>query len=91
MQTLRPGQWLGDEVINHLQKNCLARRDEKLCAKEPGRRRSHFFNSFFMQTMFDEKNNSPQLRESDETQRCQLCHYDVIVAQLAALGFIKSV
>jgi hypothetical protein len=29
--------------------------------------------------------------ESDETQRCQLCHYDVVVAQLAALGFIKSV
>jgi hypothetical protein len=27
----------------------------------------------------------------DETQRCQLCHYDVVVAQLAALGFIKSV
>ncbi len=28
---------------------------------------------------------------SDETQRCQLCHYNVVVAQLAALGFIKSV
>jgi hypothetical protein len=28
---------------------------------------------------------------SDETQRCQLCHYDVVVAQLVALGFIKSV
>jgi hypothetical protein len=27
----------------------------------------------------------------DETQRYQLCHYDVVVAQLAALGFIKSV
>ncbi len=27
----------------------------------------------------------------DETQRCQLCHYDIVVAQLAALGFIKSV
>jgi hypothetical protein len=25
----------------------------------------------------------------DETQRCQLCHYDVVVAQLAALGFIN--
>jgi hypothetical protein len=27
----------------------------------------------------------------DETPRCQLCHYNVVVAQLAALGFIKSV
>ncbi|KAL3827633.1 hypothetical protein ACHAXA_000506 [Cyclostephanos tholiformis] len=62
MQTLRPGQWLNDEVINYFLKNCLARRDEMLCAKEPGRRRSHFFNSFFVQTMFDEKNNDPKLR-----------------------------
>jgi hypothetical protein len=28
---------------------------------------------------------------SDETQRYQLRHYDVVVAQLVALGFIKSV
>jgi hypothetical protein len=62
MQTLRPGQWLNDEVINYFLKNCLAKRDEMLCAKEPGRRRSHFFNSFFVQTMFDEKNNDPNLR-----------------------------
>ncbi len=27
----------------------------------------------------------------DGTQHCQLCHYDVIVAQLAVLGSIKSV
>jgi hypothetical protein len=27
----------------------------------------------------------------DETQRYQLCHYDVLMAQLVALGFIKSV
>jgi hypothetical protein len=27
----------------------------------------------------------------DETQSCQLWHYDVIVPQLADLGFIKSV
>jgi sentrin-specific protease 1 len=62
MQSLRPGQWLNDEVINYFLKNCLARRDEMLCAREPGRRRSHFFNSFFVQTMFDEKNNDPRLR-----------------------------
>jgi sentrin-specific protease 1 len=62
MRTLRPRQWLNDEVINYFLKNCLARRDEMLCARETGRRRSHFFNSFFVQTMFDEKNNDPGLR-----------------------------
>ncbi len=53
MQTLRPGIWLNDEV-NYFLKNCLKNRDIKKCAKEQGRRRSHFFNSFFVQTMFDE-------------------------------------
>jgi hypothetical protein len=53
MQTLRPGIWLNDKVINYILKNCLKRRDIKICAKEPGRRWSHFFNSFFVQTMFD--------------------------------------
>jgi hypothetical protein len=50
MQTLRPGIWLNDEVINYFLKNCLKNRDIKKCAKEQGRRRSHFFNSFFVQT-----------------------------------------
>ena len=62
MQTLRPGQWLNNEVINYFLKNCLARRDEKMCARDTGRRRSHFFNSIFVQTMFDEKNDDPKLR-----------------------------
>ncbi|KAL7554597.1 hypothetical protein ACHAWF_018229 [Thalassiosira exigua] len=56
LHTLQPGQWLNDEVINYFLKNCLAERDQRLCAKQPGRKRSHFFNSFFVQTMFDEKN-----------------------------------
>ncbi len=62
MQTLRPGQCLNNEVINYFLKICFARRDKKLCKKEPGRRGLHFFNSFFVQTMFDEKNNDPKLR-----------------------------
>lgn len=62
LQTLAPGQWLNDEIINYFLKNCLAKRDENLCKKQPGRKRSHFFNSFFVQTMFDEKNNNPSLR-----------------------------
>jgi hypothetical protein len=62
MHRLQPGQWLNDEVINYFLKNCLAKRDEKLCAKQAGRKRSHFFNSFFVQTMFDEKNSNSSLR-----------------------------
>jgi sentrin-specific protease 1 len=62
MQTLRPGIWLNDEVINYFLKNCLKNRDIKKCAKEQGRRRSHFFNSFFVQSMFDEKNRNRKLR-----------------------------
>lgn len=62
LQRLQPGQWLNDEVINYFLKNCLAKRDEKLCATQPGRKRSHFFNSYFVQTMFDEKNNNLALR-----------------------------
>ena len=56
MHRLQPGQWLNDEIINYFLKNCLSKRDEKLCAQQPGRRRSHFFNSFFVQNLFDEKN-----------------------------------
>jgi sentrin-specific protease 1 len=62
MQTLRPDIWLSDEVINYFPKNCLKSRDIKICAKEPGRRRPHFFNSFFVQTMFNEKNINRKLR-----------------------------
>ena len=62
MQTLSPGTWLNNEVINYFLKNCLKSRGIKICAKEPGRRRSHFFNSFFVQTMFYEKNRNEKLR-----------------------------
>jgi sentrin-specific protease 1 len=62
MQTLRPGKWLNGEVINYFLKICLAKRDEIICARHPGRKRSHFFDSFFVQALFDEKNNNPDLR-----------------------------
>jgi len=32
----------------------LSRRDEKLCEKEKGRRRNHFFKSFFITKLLDE-------------------------------------
>ena len=33
MQTLCPGIWLNDEVINYYLKNCLAKCDELICAR----------------------------------------------------------
>jgi hypothetical protein len=62
MQTLLPKQWLINEVINFFLKHCLMRGEKKLCKKEPGRRRLHFLNSFFVQTMFNLKNNDLNLR-----------------------------
>jgi len=62
MQTLQPGRWINDEIINYFLKNCLAKRDELLCSTQPGRKRSHFFNSYFVQTMFDDKNSHPAKR-----------------------------
>jgi sentrin-specific protease 1 len=61
MRTLRQGKWLNDEVINYYLK-LLIKRDEIICAQQSGRRRSHIFNSFFTQYMFDEMNNNPTLR-----------------------------
>jgi sentrin-specific protease 1 len=40
----------------------LAARDERICESETGRKRSHFFNSFFFQNLFDEKNIDQKLR-----------------------------
>ena len=53
MQTLRPGQWLNDEVIHYFY-SMLANRDEALSAATSGRKRSHFFMSFFFTKLFDE-------------------------------------
>jgi len=47
MQTLRPGQWLNDEVIHYFI-TLLGVRDARLSKHDPKRRRSHFFKSFFM-------------------------------------------
>ncbi|KAL9184884.1 hypothetical protein ACHAXT_002661 [Thalassiosira profunda] len=62
METLRPGQWLNDEALNFYLTVCLKVRDERLCREQPGRRRSHFYSSFFMQMLFDEKNNDTSKR-----------------------------
>lgn len=46
-RTLRDGAWLNDEVI-HFFLAMLTNRDEEMCQKDPNRRRSHFFKSFFV-------------------------------------------
>lgn len=53
MQKLRPGVWLNDEVIHYFLL-MLTRRDEQLCMDDPGRKRCHFFKSFFMTKLLDE-------------------------------------
>mmetsp|Transcript_368 Transcript_368/g.614 ORF Transcript_368/g.614 Transcript_368/m.614 type:complete len:572 (-) Transcript_368:78-1793(-) len=53
MHTLRPGEWLNDEVIHYFFM-VLAKRDEALSSANTQRRRSHFFMSFFLTKLFDE-------------------------------------
>lgn len=53
MHTLRPCAWLNDEVI-HFFLHVLSMRDETLSKKIPGRKRSHFFKSFFFTKLLDE-------------------------------------
>lgn len=62
LQTLQPGEELNDEIVNYYLKTCLAARDMELCGLDTSRKRSHFFNSFFLQAMFDERNDNPLLR-----------------------------
>jgi len=52
LRTLLPGSWLSDEVI-HFWYALLLRRDADLCDAHPGRRRSHFFKSFFFTKLFE--------------------------------------
>jgi len=59
MQTLRPGQWLNDEVIHYFLL-MLSRRDEQMCAADKTRKRCHFFKSFFITKLFDEGNAATQ-------------------------------
>jgi len=55
LQTLNHGCWLSDEVISFYFK-LLAKRDAELTAENPGRKRSHFFNSFFFAKLIDDDN-----------------------------------
>lgn len=60
IQTLQPGQWLGDEVISYFYL-MLAKRDEDLCQQDPSRKRSHFFKSFFITKLLNEGHANPAM------------------------------
>ena len=47
---LRPETWLNDEVINYCM-SMLEERDINLSAKYPSRKKSHYFNSFFVEKL----------------------------------------
>jgi len=55
-------KYLDDEIVNRYLNHCLTREDENISSNLSGRKRSHFFSSFFVQRMFDEKNSDPNLR-----------------------------
>jgi hypothetical protein len=60
MQTLQPGQWVGDEVISYFLL-MLSKRDEELCQKDPSRKRCHFFKSFFFTKLLNEGHANPDM------------------------------
>jgi sentrin-specific protease 1 len=62
MRRLRDGTWLNDEVINFYLKHCLNQKDKLKCIKSPGRKRSHFFSTYFVQNLFDDRNDNHKLR-----------------------------
>lgn len=53
LRKLRPGVWLNDEIIHYFL-TLLAQRDAKLCSQQQGRRRCHFFKSFFLTKLLDD-------------------------------------
>lgn len=55
LRTLLPHEWLNDEVIHYFLV-MLSKRDEQLCRDNPGRKRTHFFKSFFVTKLRNEGN-----------------------------------
>lgn len=53
MHQLQPKKWLNDEIIHYFYL-MLSKRDEYMCMKNPKRKLSHFFKSFFFTKLFDE-------------------------------------
>ena len=53
IRKLQPRTWLNDEVI-HYYLLMLSKRDEEICKAKDGKKRSHFFKSFFITKLLDE-------------------------------------
>jgi Ulp1 family protease len=62
MLTLRDKQWLNDEIINFYPLVILADKDEVMCSLDSTRTKSHFFGSFFLQQLYNDKHRDIQLR-----------------------------
>jgi Ulp1 family protease len=60
LRRLLPNTWLNDEVIHYFLV-VLTKRDEEMCAKDPSRRRCHFFKSFFMTKLLNEGHHDPKM------------------------------
>ena len=53
LHLLQPGVWINDEIV-HCYLQILAKRDSELAARSPGRKRCHFFKSYFITKLLDE-------------------------------------
>jgi len=62
MLTLRDKQWLNDEIINFYHLVILADKDEVMCSLDSSRTKSHFFGSFFLQQLYNDKHQDSQVR-----------------------------
>jgi hypothetical protein len=62
MLTLRDKQWLNDEIINFYHLVILADKDEVMCSLDSTRTKSHFFGSFFLQQLYNDKHQDSQVR-----------------------------
>ena len=54
IRNLRPGCWLNDEAIHYFYV-MLAKRDEEVCKLNPKRKRNHFFKTFLMTSLLNER------------------------------------
>ena len=62
MLTLHDKKWLNDEIINFYHLVILADKDQVLCSLDSTRTKSHFFGSFFLQQLYNDKHQDSQLR-----------------------------
>ena len=62
LKTLDPGKWLNNKMINYYSRHLLANRDGNKWFTGEVRGRQAFYNSFFIQMLFDKKNANLRVR-----------------------------